>query len=227
MSRPATATQSPIPTRSLNPPRSRTRTRSRSRAPSLATRPHPSGPTPPRPSPLHRLPRRRHPLRRPHRLRTIRHHHRFPLLLRARAHPRMASNPHRRRRRRWATRTPHPATGLPVGALAARSVRPAAARPAVPGIRPAVPAYGQSPYATGAPAPSNTSAIILTIVSGVSMLSTAFLVGIPSLIFGIMALTSNSTDPVGSRKKSRTGWIIFAVNGPRWSSSSSSSWSLL
>jgi len=74
------------------------------------------------------------------------------------------------------------------------------------------PGYGQSPYATGALAPSNTSAIILTIVSGVSMLSSAFLVGIPSLIFGIMALTSNSTDPVGSRKKSRTGWIIFAVN---------------
>ncbi len=74
------------------------------------------------------------------------------------------------------------------------------------------PAYGQSPYATGATAPSNTSAIILTIVSGVSMLSSVFLVGIPSLIFGIMALTSNTTDPVGSRKKARTGWIIFAVN---------------
>ena len=72
------------------------------------------------------------------------------------------------------------------------------------------PAYGQSPYATGAP--SNTSAIILTIVSGVSMLSTAFLVGIPSLVFGILALTSNSTDPVGSRKKSRIGWIIYAIN---------------
>jgi hypothetical protein len=44
------------------------------------------------------------------------------------------------------------------------------------------------------------------------MLSTCFLVGIPSLIFGIMALTSNSTDPDGSRKKAKTGWIIFAVN---------------
>ena len=73
--------------------------------------------------------------------------------------------------------------------------------------------YGQQYYAPGAPAvPSNTSAIVLTIVSGVSMLGTAFFVGIPSLIFGIMALTSNTSDPVGSRKKSRTGWIIFAVN---------------
>ena len=72
---------------------------------------------------------------------------------------------------------------------------------------------GQQYYATGATtAPSNTSAIVLTIVSGVSMLSSAFFVGIPSLIFGIMALTSNSTDPVGSRKKAKTGWIIYAVN---------------
>ena len=78
---------------------------------------------------------------------------------------------------------------------------------------PPYPAYGQQYYATGATtAPSNTSAIVLTIVSGVSMLSSAFFVGIPSLIFGIMALTSNSTDPVGSRKKAKTGWIIYAVN---------------
>ena len=75
------------------------------------------------------------------------------------------------------------------------------------------PPYGQQYYAAGAPAvPSNTSAIILTIVSGVSMLGTLFFVGIPSLIFGIMALSSNSADPIGSRKKARTGWIIFAIN---------------
>ena len=72
------------------------------------------------------------------------------------------------------------------------------------------PAYGQSPYASG-PALSNTSAIILTIVSGLTTVTTC-VIGIPSLIFGIMALTSNSTDPVGSRKKSKTGWIILAVN---------------
>ena len=74
------------------------------------------------------------------------------------------------------------------------------------------PAYGQQYYATGAPsAPSNTSAIILTIVSGLATVTTC-VIGIPSLIFGIMALTSNTTDPVGSRKKAKTGWIIFAVN---------------
>ena len=73
------------------------------------------------------------------------------------------------------------------------------------------PGYGQSPYGRG-PAPSNTSAIVLTIVSGLSMLSTLFFVGVPSLIFGIMALASNSTDPVGSRKKARTGWIVYGIN---------------
>lgn len=72
------------------------------------------------------------------------------------------------------------------------------------------PSYGQSPYASGQ-APSNTSGIILTIVSGLLTVTTC-VIGIPSLIFGIMALTSNSNDPVGSRKKSKTGWIVLAVN---------------
>jgi outer membrane biosynthesis protein TonB len=74
------------------------------------------------------------------------------------------------------------------------------------------PGYGQQPYATGPPTETNASAIVLTIVSGVVMLSTCFVIGIPSLIFGIMGLTSNTTDPVGSRKKAKTGWILFAVN---------------
>ena len=73
------------------------------------------------------------------------------------------------------------------------------------------PAYGQ-PYSTGSTTEANGSAIVLTILSGIIMLSTCFLVGIPSLIFGIMALSSNSTDPTGSRKKAKTGWIIFAIN---------------
>jgi len=73
------------------------------------------------------------------------------------------------------------------------------------------PAYGQQPYPGGPPAETNASAIVLTVVSALAMLGTCF-IGIPSLVFGIMALTSNRTDPVGSRKKARTGWIIFAIN---------------
>jgi len=72
--------------------------------------------------------------------------------------------------------------------------------------------YGQQSYATGPPTETNASAIVLTIVSGIIMLSTCFLIGTPSLVFGIMALTSNTNDPAGSRKKARTGWIIFAIN---------------
>jgi hypothetical protein len=74
------------------------------------------------------------------------------------------------------------------------------------------PAYGQQSYLSGPPTDANASAIVLTIVSGIIMLSTCFFIGIPSLVFGIMALASNSTDPTGSRKKTKTGWIIFAVN---------------
>lgn len=73
------------------------------------------------------------------------------------------------------------------------------------------PAYGQQPYPSGPPAETNASAIVLTIVSALATMSTCA-IGIPSLVFGIMALTSNSTDPVGSRKKAKTGWIIFAIN---------------
>ena len=72
------------------------------------------------------------------------------------------------------------------------------------------PAYGQQPYGTGAPAATNTSAIVLTILSGVSIVF-GNLLAVASLVFGIMALTSNSTDPFGSRKKTKTGWIIFVV----------------
>ena len=53
---------------------------------------------------------------------------------------------------------------------------------------------------------------MLTILSGITMLSTCFIVGIPSLVFGIMALSSNALDPDGSRKKAKTGWIIFGIN---------------
>ncbi|MDQ1537092.1 MAG: hypothetical protein QOE58_1485 [Actinomycetota bacterium] len=73
-------------------------------------------------------------------------------------------------------------------------------------------AYGQPGYATGSPTQANASGIVLTILSAILMLSTCFTIGVPSLVFGIMALTSNSTDPEGSRSKSKIGWIIFAIN---------------
>lgn len=106
----------------------------------------------------------------------------------------------------------NPYAQQPPPTYAAPASNPYAQQPPAPPYGQQYPTYGQPSYATGAPsAPSNTSAIILTVVSGLATLTTC-VIGIPSLIFGIMALSANSTDPVGSRQKSRTGWIIFAVN---------------
>jgi len=72
------------------------------------------------------------------------------------------------------------------------------------------PAYGQQTYATGAPStPANTSAIILTILSFLSLCN---ILAIGSLVLGIMALTKSSTDPEGSRRSAKIGWIVFAVS---------------
>ena len=87
---------------------------------------------------------------------------------------------------------------------------PYAKQPPAPPYGEQPPAYGQQYYATGASTvPSNTSAIILTIVSGVSLFVCNVL-AIASLVLGIVALTRNATDPVGSRRLSKIGWIVFA-----------------
>jgi hypothetical protein len=81
--------------------------------------------------------------------------------------------------------------------------------------------YGQDPYAQPAPyAPppagygastTNSSALTLTIISGVSILCCGGLFTIPALILGIVALAKQSTDPSGSARMTRYGWIAFAV----------------
>ena len=71
------------------------------------------------------------------------------------------------------------------------------------------PAYG-SPYGQPQPSTTNVSAIILTILSGLSMLFCA-VTQLPALIFGIIALSRMSDDPEGSRRMSRYGWIAFAI----------------
>ena len=78
---------------------------------------------------------------------------------------------------------------------------------------PAYDAPGQwqaPPAAYGAPAPQNTSALVLTILSGIVTVSCC-IPGIAPLILGIMALTKQSTDPEASRRLSRWGWIAFAI----------------
>jgi len=75
---------------------------------------------------------------------------------------------------------------------------------------PQYPAYGQQTYSTGKQTETNGSAIVLTILSGVSIFFLNILALI-SLIMGIIALTKSSTDPESSRTLTKIGWIVFAV----------------
>ena len=75
---------------------------------------------------------------------------------------------------------------------------------------PVYPAYGQQTYATGTQTETNGSAIVLTVLSGISFLFGNIL-AIGSLILGIIALNKNSTDHEGSRGLTKIGWIVFAV----------------
>jgi hypothetical protein len=73
------------------------------------------------------------------------------------------------------------------------------------------PAY--NPYAQpGRPGQgiTNVSAVVLLVVSGIATLGTC-IIGLPSLIMAILALTKQDTDPEGSRRLTRWGWVTFAI----------------
>lgn len=72
--------------------------------------------------------------------------------------------------------------------------------------------YGTPPpnYYQSGPAQSNTSALVLTILSGIGMF-TCCGVTVVSLILGIIGLTKQANDPVQSAKLTKWGWIAFAV----------------
>jgi|GEM_PF-6597492 len=70
------------------------------------------------------------------------------------------------------------------------------------------PAYGVQSYEAGAPSESNVSAVVLTILS---VLSLCNFLTLGSLALGIIALAKRSTDPAESRRLTRIGWIVFAV----------------
>ena len=90
----------------------------------------------------------------------------------------------------------------------------ASASQAQPGGYPQYQAPGQwqaPPAAYGAPPPQNTSALVLTILSGLALVSCCNVFVIPSLVLGIMGLTKNNEDPAGARRLTKFGWIGFGI----------------
>lgn len=58
---------------------------------------------------------------------------------------------------------------------------------------------------------TNTSAVVLTVVSALSCLVGIFPAGIPGLVLGIIALTKQRNDLPRSHKFSKIGWIVWSV----------------
>lgn len=74
------------------------------------------------------------------------------------------------------------------------------------------PGYGVPPVQAGAPSPTNTSALVLTIIAGLLTVSCYFsIIGIAPLVLGIVALSKQTTDWEGSRRMARIGWITMAA----------------
>ena len=69
--------------------------------------------------------------------------------------------------------------------------------------------YSQAPYA--APRTTNGSALALTITSAIAVVLCGGLLVIPALVFGIIGLTKQSSDPAQAAKMARWGWIAFGV----------------
>lgn len=73
------------------------------------------------------------------------------------------------------------------------------------------PAYGQPPY--GAPSPGTpVNAIVVTVVSVLAALSTAFIVGLPSAILGIIGIVQHRSDPRRANRLATIGWILLVLN---------------
>jgi len=66
-----------------------------------------------------------------------------------------------------------------------------------------------APY--GAPPQKNTSAIVLTVTSAVSLISCCNVLAIVPLVLGIVGLNRAGTDPQGAARSTKAGWITFAV----------------
>lgn len=89
-------------------------------------------------------------------------------------------------------------------------VGPQAGLPYAPGQLPGPGMPPPYPYAP--PAPVNTSAIVLIVLSSLTIFTGyCCYIGIPGLVLGILGVTKNSTDPEGAAKLTKIGWITFAA----------------
>lgn len=77
-----------------------------------------------------------------------------------------------------------------------------------PGYGP--PAFAPPPGTYGTPPQQNGAAVALTVVSGIGT-ALCCLLSLPALVLGIVALTKQSTDPEGSRRFTRYGWIALGI----------------
>ena len=90
-------------------------------------------------------------------------------------------------------------------------------QPSYPGQQayPGQQSYGYPPQ--GGPAvaatvaPSNTSAVILLVISILSIIATG-IIGPPSGVMAILSLKRNSSDPARAARTATRGWITFAIN---------------
>ena len=106
-------------------------------------------------------------------------------------------------------------TEQPSGQQQPYAQQPYAQQPyAQQGYGPPVTGYPPQPWAApgtyGPPPRTNGSAVVLTIISGLTTVACCLFTA-PALILGIVALTRQSTDPAGSARMARYGWIAFAV----------------
>lgn len=77
-----------------------------------------------------------------------------------------------------------------------------------------MPAPGQvpPPYLYAPPPPPNASAIVLTVLSALAVMTGyCCIIGIGPLVFGILGITQNSTDPESAARMTKYGWITFGV----------------
>lgn len=103
-------------------------------------------------------------------------------------------------------RPSQPAYGPPATA----PLSPPPGEPPAPGA-PQYPAYVPPPLIYPPPTPPNSSAIVLTVFSGLTILTGyCCIIGIGPLVFGILGITQQAHDPESAARMTKIGWALFA-----------------